>query len=305
MRTLLKKGIYVLLKIIMKRFTISPSIAKRDSDVVESYLSEIGRISLTDSKEEVRLVSAIRNGDQEALHRLIKGNLRFVVSVAKKYQNKGLKLADLINEGNIGLIKAAHRFDATRGFKFITFAVWWVRQAILQAIAEQRRLIRLPGNQLLGISRLNQAALKLEQQLERMPTVEELAVYTGFTVDKVMDYTVNAAFTYSLDNVIKEESGSTLMEVIADEATHQTDHFTLAASLSTDLNRALDILSKRERKIIILFYGLNGYPQTAIEDMQAIFKLSKERIRQLKDKAHKTLGLNCSVMLNDYFSRNV
>jgi RNA polymerase primary sigma factor len=289
----------------MRKFKISQSIAKGDSDSIARYLNEIGRIDLLDAAEEAYLASKIRNGDQAALHLLVKSNLRFVVSVAKRYQDKGLKLEDLISEGNMGLIKAAQRFDATKGFKFITFAVWWIRQAIMVAIAEQRRVVRLPGNQLVGIAKLHSAGVKLEQELERPPTIEELAAYSGLTEDKVIDYTGNARFSYSLDRNINDESGISLMDVIVNKDAMGADQLSIHASLSIDLNRALSVLPQREQKIILLFYGMNGHPQTPLEDMQGIFNLSKERIRQLKDKAHRTLGLSCRAALVDYFSRSV
>ncbi|WP_316813722.1 RNA polymerase sigma factor RpoD/SigA [Pedobacter heparinus] len=289
----------------MKKLRISQLIARRDSDALERYLNEIGKIGLLDAKEEIELASRIRNGDQAALHRLVKCNLRFVVSVAKKYQDKGLNLEDLISEGNMGLIKAAERFDAARGFKFISFAVWWIRQAILHAIAEQRRLVRLPGSQLLGITKVSQVSLKLEQELERAPTINELSAYTGFTDDKVIDYTCNTGAVCSLDKITDEDTGTTMMDAIADSAALQPDQLVLNSSLSIDLDRVLNVLSKREQQIILLFYGINGYPQTSLEDMQAIFNLSRERIRQLKDKAQKTLYLNCRTVLSNYFYPNV
>lgn len=289
----------------MKKLKISQSIVGRDSDALARYLNEIGKIPLLDAKEEIELAGRIRNGDQAALHRLVKSNLRFVVSVAKKYQDKGLKLEDLISEGNIGLMKAAERFDATRGFKFISFAVWWIRQAILHAIAEQRLPVRLPGNQLLGITKVKQVSLKLEQELERIPTIHELSAYTGFTLGKIIDYTCNTGAICSLDKVSNEESGTTMMDALADSAGAQTDQLALSSSLCIDLDRALNVLSKREQQIILLFYGVNGYPQTSLDDMQGIFNLSRERIRQLKDKAHRTLSTNCRAMLNDYFYPNV
>lgn len=289
----------------MKKLKISQLIARRDSDAVERYLNEIGKIALLDANEELELANRIHNGDRAALHRLVKSNLRFVVSVAKKYQDKGLKLEDLISEGNVGLIKAAERFDATRGFKFISFAVWWIRQAILKAIAEQRQMVRLPGSQLLGVSKVGKVRLKLEQELERAPTIDELSAYTGFAEDKVIDYTCNTGAVCSLDKITDEESGTTLMDAIADHTAVSPDQLAIASSLTVDLDRVLTILSKREQQIILLFYGINGYPQTSVEDLQQIFNLSGERIRQLKDKAHKTLYLNCSAVLSNYFYRNV
>jgi RNA polymerase primary sigma factor len=285
----------------MKRLKIAQSVTNRDSDAVERYLNEIRKIDLLNMEDEVNLTVRIRNGDQAALHKLIKGNLRFVVSVAKKYQDKGLKLGDLISEGNIGLIKAAHRFDATKGFKFITFAVWWIRQSILLAIEEQRYLVRLPGNQMVGFTRITKAGIKLEQELQRAPTIKELAEQTKLTEDKIIDYIGNAALPYSLDRVANDSSGLTLMDTVEDRSLPGPDHLPLKASLSVDLNIALNILPKREQKIMMMFYGMNGYPETRLEDMEGIFNLGKERIRQLKDKAHRTLSMNCCTSLADYF----
>lgn len=285
----------------MKRLKIAQSITNRDSDSIERYLNELRKIDLLNIEEEVNLTTRIRSGDQAALHKLIKSNLRFVVSIAKKYQDKGLKLGDLISEGNIGLIKAAHRFDATKGFKFITFAVWWIRQSILLAIEEQRYLVRLPGNQMVGFNKVSKASIKLEQELERMPTIEELAEQTEFAEDKVADYISNAAVPYSLDRVVNDSSDLTLIDIIEDRSLPGPDHITLSSSLSADLNMALNVLPKREQKIMVLFYGMNGYPETKLEDMEVIFNLSRERIRQLKDKAHRTLNRNCCAFLADYF----
>ena len=285
----------------MKRFKIAQSITNRDSDAVERYLNEIRKIDLLNVEDEVNLTARIRDGDQAALHKLIKGNLRFVVSVAKKYQDKGLKLGDLISEGNVGLIKAAHRFDATKGFKFITFAVWWIRQSILLAIEEQRCLVRLPGNQMVGFTKVTKASMKLEQELQRMPTIEELAEQTKLTGDKIIDYMGNAVVPYSLDRVADDSSGLTLMDTVEDKSLPGPDHLTLRASLSVDLTMALKVLPRREQKIMMMFYGMNGYPETKLEDMEEIFNLGKERIRQLKDKAHKTLSMNCCASLADYF----
>lgn len=286
----------------MKQFKILQSITRRDSDSVERYLNDIGKIDLLSIEEEVRLAIRIRNGDVAALQQLVKGNLRFVVSVAKKYQERGLKLSDLISEGNIGLIKAASRFDHTKGFKFISFAVWWIRQSILLALAEQKRLVRLPINQVVAIERMNRAIIVLEQKLERVPSVEELVIHTGLTTDKVACYLNSMVRPYSLDHITDEKSGFTLLDILGDKRNPGSDHLTTSASLLVDLNRSLSILPKREQKILMLFYGINGYPQTSLDDMEPIFNLGRERLRKLRDKAHKTLSLNCCNTLSDYFN---
>jgi len=286
----------------MKQFRIIRSITRRDSDSLERYLNDIGKIALLSVEDEVRLARRVRNGDVVALQQLVKSNLRFVVSVAKKYQDRGLKLSDLISEGNIGLIKAASRFDDTKGFKFITFAVWWIRQSILLAIAEQQRLLRLPINQVVAIETINSAIVELEQKLERMPTVEELAEHTALTTDKIACYLNSTVRPCSLDHIPDEKNGFTLLDIIGDKNIPGTDHLSFNSSLLIDLNRSLNILPKREQKILMLFYGINGYPETSLDDMEPIFNLGRERIRKLRDKAHKTLSLKCSDTLSDYFN---
>jgi len=286
----------------MKQFRIVRSITRRDSDSLERYLNDIGKIDLLSVEDEISLAARIRNGDIGALQQLVKGNLRFVVSVAKKYQERGLKLGDLISEGNIGLIKAASRFDDTKGFKFISFAVWWIRQSILLAIAEQKRLVRLPINQVQAIETINRAIIELEQRLERMPTVEELVAHTALTTDKIACYLNSTVKPYSLDHITDEKSGFTLLDIIGDKSIPGSDHLTFTTSLLVDLNRSLSILPKREQKILMLFYGINGYPQTSLDDMEPIFNLGRDRIRKLRDKAHKTLSLKCCNTLSDYFN---
>ena len=288
----------------MKKFKVMKSIPLRDSDALDRYLNEISRINLLSVEEEAELTHKIRNGDALAVQKLIKSNLRFVVTVAKKYQDSGLKLGDLISEGNIGLIRAAERFDDTKGFRFISFAVWWIRQSILLAIAEQRRLVRLPGSQLAINSKVKQAIAVLEQQLERMPTAEEISEYTTLPEDKVLCYLDGVHMPYSLDQVVDEDSGFTLMDIVGDKSMPASDHLTLAGSLAIDIKRALNVLPKREQQIVELFYGINGCPQTSLDDMGPILNLGKERIRQLKDKAHKTLTLNRNNALVGYFNQD-
>lgn len=286
----------------MRQLKIAQSITNRDTDSIDKYLTDIGRIDLLSIDEELSLAKRIRKGDAAALDKLVKTNLRFVVSVAKKYQNRGLQLADLISEGNLGLVKAAHRFDDTKGFKFISFAVWWIRQSIMQALADQKRMIRLPGNQVLGIIKINKAADLLEQKLERLPTYEELSIATELSQEKVADYLSSAPLSYSLDMTTNEESGFTLMDTLANENVPNTDALMMTESLSEDLNRTLGVLPEREKWIITLFFGLDNHTALTLDDMVEVFNLSKERIRQLKDRALKTLRQNCRTpYLAEYF----
>ncbi|SHG21937.1 sigma-70 family RNA polymerase sigma factor [Pedobacter caeni] len=286
----------------MRQLKIAQSITNRDTDSIDKYLTDIGRIDLLTIEEELSLAKRIKKGDTAALDKLVKTNLRFVVSVAKKYQNRGLQLADLISEGNLGLIKAAHRFDDTKGFKFISFAVWWIRQSIMQALADQKRMIRLPGNQVLGIIKINKAADLLEQQLERLPTYEELSAATELSQEKVADYLSSAPLSYSLDMTTNEESGFTLMDTLANDNVPNTDALMITESLSEDLNRTLGVLPEREKWIITLFFGLDNHTALTLDDMVEVFNLSKERIRQLKDRALKTLRQNCRTpYLAEYF----
>lgn len=288
----------------MRQLRISQSITNRNTDSLEKYLNDIGKIDLLDIDEEIRLATVIQEGDRAALDKLVNANLRFVVSVAKKYQDKGLRLADLISEGNVGLIKAATRYDHTKGFKFISFAVWWIRQSIICAIAEQKRLVRLPGNQIVGITKINKAAEALEQQLERNPSLGEIAEMLELPEDKVADFHSNSSLSHSLDMLINEESGFTLMDTIASESEPNADHQLLQESLTDDLRRFLQVLPEREQKIISLYYGLYGYSETTLDDMVYIFDLSKERIRQLKDKALKTLRRHAkSCYMTGYFGQ--
>ncbi|AOM76452.1 sigma-70 family RNA polymerase sigma factor [Pedobacter steynii] len=286
----------------MRQLKIAQSITNRDTDSIDKYLTDIGRIDLLTIDEELSLARRIKKGDTAALDKLVKTNLRFVVSVAKKYQNRGLQLADLISEGNLGLIKAAQRFDDTKGFKFISFAVWWIRQSIMQALADQKRMIRLPGNQVLGIIKINKAADLLEQELERLPTYEELSVATDLSQEKVADYLSSAPLSYSLDMTTSEESGFTLMDTLVNDNVPNTDALMMTESLSEDLNRTLGILPEREKWIITLFFGLDNHTALTLDDMVEVFNLSKERIRQLKDRALKTLRQNCRTpYLAEYF----
>ncbi|MBB2150915.1 sigma-70 family RNA polymerase sigma factor [Pedobacter gandavensis] len=286
----------------MRQLKIAPSITNRDSESIDKYLTDIGRIDLVNVDEELNLARRIKKGDKAALDKLVKTNLRFVVSVAKKYQNRGLQLADLISEGNLGLIKAAERFDDTKGFKFISFAVWWIRQSIMQALADQKRMIRLPGNQVLGIIKINKATDLLEQQLERLPTYEEISVATELSEDKVSDYLSSAPLSFSLDMTTNEESGYSLLDSLANTNVPNTDALMMTESLTEDLQRTLGVLPEREKWIITLFFGLDNHTALTLDDMVEVFNLSKERIRQLKDRALKTLRQNCRTpYLAEYF----
>ncbi|WP_316842430.1 RNA polymerase sigma factor RpoD/SigA [Pedobacter gandavensis] len=286
----------------MRQLKIAPSITNRDSESIDKYLTDIGRIDLVNVEEELNLARRIKKGDKAALDKLVKTNLRFVVSVAKKYQNRGLQLADLISEGNLGLIKAAERFDDTKGFKFISFAVWWIRQSIMQALADQKRMIRLPGNQVLGIIKINKASDLLEQKLERLPTYEEISQETELSADKVSDYLSSAPLSFSLDMTTNEESGFSLLDSLVNTNVPNTDAQMMTESLSEDLQRTLGVLPEREKWIITLFFGLDNHTALTLDDMVEVFNLSKERIRQLKDRALKTLRQNCRTpYLAEYF----
>ncbi|MEQ7800397.1 RNA polymerase sigma factor RpoD/SigA [Pedobacter sp. ASV1-7] len=273
----------------MRQLKIEQSITNRDSDSIEKYLYDISRIDLLSVEDEITLARKIKKGDQMALDRLVKANLRFVVSVAKKYQNQGIRLSDLIAEGNIGLIKAAQRFDETKGFKFISFAVWWIRQSIMIAIAEQKRMVRLPANQIGGIIKINKAMGDLEQRLERQPSFEEVCEFIEMPEEKVSDYLFHAPMTTSLDTVIGEESGFTLADTIEDENIEKTDSLVLEDSILIDIKRLMKRLPQREKEILFMFYGLGGNTAIGLDEIGYKMNLGKERVRQIKDKALKTL----------------
>lgn len=283
----------------MRDLKIERSITNRDSDSLNRYFTDIGKIDLVSVPEEVLLAAKIKEGDQAALERLVKANLRFVVSVAKKYQNQGLTLGDLVNEGNLGLIKAAHRFDHTKGFKFISFAVWWIRQAMMQAIADQKRIIRLPLNQVNGIMQVNKAMAELEQRFERLPTLEELADYTELGTDKVVDYMENAGLSLSLDATVSEEVGVSLLDTYVNGDSPAADAEIQGASLSQELARMLGKLQQRQAEILKLYYGLDGRDVTGMDDIAHMMKISRERVRQIKDTSIRSLRemLNKKLMM--------
>lgn len=272
----------------MRQLKITQSITNRESQSLDKYLHEIGKVDLITAEEEVILAQRIREGDQVALEKLTKTNLRFVVSVAKQYQNQGLTLGDLINEGNLGLIKAAKRFDETKGFKFISYAVWWIRQSILQAIAEQSRIVRLPLNQVGSLSKISKAFSKLEQAYEREPSPEELADILETTVDKVSDTLSNSGRHVSMDAPFVQGEENTLLDVL-ENADPDTDSSLIDESLSEEIKRSLSTLTEREREIIMLFFGIGSNHALSLEEIGEKFSLTRERVRQIKDKALQRL----------------
>ena len=272
----------------MRQLKITQSITNRESQSLDKYLHEIGKVDLITAEEEVILAQKIREGDQAALERLTKTNLRFVVSVAKQYQNQGLTLGDLINEGNLGLIKAAKRFDETKGFNFISYAVWWIRQSILQAIAEQSRIVRLPLNQVGSLSKISKAFSKLEQEYEREPSPEELADILETTVDKISDTLSNSGRHVSMDAPFVQGEENTLLDVLENHEPN-TDFNLINESLSEEIKRSLSTLTEREREIVVLFFGLGGSSPLSLEEIGEKFNLTRERVRQIKDKALQRL----------------
>ncbi|WP_214071798.1 RNA polymerase sigma factor RpoD/SigA [Mucilaginibacter sp. dw_454] len=268
----------------MRQLKITQSITNRESQSLDKYLSEIAKVELITAEEEVRLTQKIREGDQVALERLAKANLRFVVSVAKQYQNQGLTLGDLINEGNLGLIKAAGRFDETKGFKFISYAVWWIRQAILTAVAEQSRIVRLPLNQVGSLNKIRNASSRLEQQFERPPTPEEVAEDLETSVDKITDSMANAGRHISMDAPFVQGEENTLLDVLQNSEPG-TDSDLLTDSLAQEIRRSLGSLAEREREVLVLIFGLNGVASHSLEEVGEKYNLTRERVRQIKDKA--------------------
>lgn len=270
----------------MRQLKITKSITNRESQSLEKYLQEIGKVELISSEEEVRLAALIRQGCQKSLDRLTKANLRFVVSVAKQYQNQGLSLPDLINEGNLGLIKAAQRFDETRGFKFISYAVWWIRQSILQALAEQSRIVRLPLNKVGLTNRIQKAFSQLEQQFEREPSAEELAEMLEMDLDEVSASLSISSRHISMDTPISEGEDGTLLDVLenpnAEKADGDLDH---TQSLKTEIDRSLKMLTERQKEVICYFFGIGVDHPMSLEDIGERFNLTRERVRQIKDKA--------------------
>ena len=272
----------------MRQLKITKSITNRESASLDKYLQEIGKEDLITVEEEVELAQRIRKGDQKALEKLTRANLRFVVSVAKQYQNQGLSLPDLINEGNLGLIKAAEKFDETRGFKFISYAVWWIRQSILQALAEQSRIVRLPLNQVGSLNKINKAFSRFEQENERRPSPEELADSLDLPAEKVADTLRVSGRHISVDAPFVEGEDNSLLDVLVNDDSPIADRTLINESLSTEVERALSTLTERERDIIKLFFGINTQEMT-LEEIGEKFGLTRERVRQIKEKAIRRL----------------
>ena len=272
----------------MRQLKITKSITNRESASLDKYLQEIGKEELISVEEEVELAQRIRKGDQEALEKLTKANLRFVVSVAKQYQNQGLSLPDLINEGNLGLIKAAEKFDETRGFKFISYAVWWIRQSILQALAEQSRIVRLPLNQVGSLNKINKAFARFEQEHERTPSAEELANELELPKEKVTDTLRVAGRHISVDAPFADGEDNSLLDVLVNADSPNADRGLINESLATEVDRALEILTEREGDIIRYFFGI-GCSEMTLEEIGEKFDLTRERVRQIKEKAIRKL----------------
>ncbi|MDX8341064.1 RNA polymerase sigma factor RpoD/SigA [Draconibacterium sp. IB214405] len=273
----------------MRQLKITKQVTNRDTLSLDKYLHEIGKVELLSADKEVELAKRIKKGDRQALETLIKANLRFVVSVSKQYQNQGLSLPDLINEGNLGLIKAAERFDETRGFKFISYAVWWIRQSILQALAEQARIVRLPLNKIGSINKINKAFNKLEQEFQREPTVDEVAELMESKPDLVED-SMNFSSTHiSMDAPLREEEGNSLYDVMLNDDSPKPDEELMDGSLRQEIERSLSTLGDREAEILRFYFGLNGYQPHTLEEIGDAFGLTRERVRQIKEKAIKKL----------------
>jgi RNA polymerase primary sigma factor len=275
----------------MRQLKISESITNRESASLNQYLSDIAKIPMVTPQEEVILTQKIREGDQAALERLTTANLRFVVSVAKQYQSSGLTLGDLINEGNVGLVKAAKRFDETKGFKFISYAVWWIRQSILSAINEQSRMVRLPSNKVGDISKIAKAASQLEQQYERQPTPDELAESLETTAEKVSDVLGHSGRHISYDSPFSSEEDNTLLDVLQ-SSEPGTDKGLMTESLSIEVAESMRVLAEKERDVLMLFFGLGDQHAHSLEEIGDKYELTRERVRQIKDKALARLRAN-------------
>lgn len=273
----------------MRQLKITKQVTNRDTKSLEKYFQEIGKIDLITADEEVELALKIKAGNQKALDKLVKANLRFVVSVAKQYQNQGLKLSDLINEGNLGLVKAAKRFDETRGFKFISYAVWWIRQSIMQSLAEQSRIVRLPLNKIGSISKINKVYSKLEQQNERVPTYVEIANELDTTVSNVAQSMKNSGRHLSMDAPVREGEDSNLYNFLQANESPKPDNYLMKQSLDIEINRALETLSHKEAKVIKMFFGLGNQPAASLSEIGEKFNLTRERVRQVKQRAIKRL----------------
>ena len=275
----------------MRQLKITKQVTNRETASSDKYLQEIGRVDLISAEEEVELARKIKDGDQAALEKMVKANLRFVVSVSKQYQNQGLTLPDLINEGNLGLIKAAQRFDETRGFKFISYAVWWIRQSILQALAEQSRIVRLPLNKIGSINKINKAFAQLEQKFERPPNADELADMLDLTTQEVKQSLRNAGRHVSMDAPLKDgdESSSNMYEVLQSGDSPSPENGLITESLRREIERSLSTLTTREADVVRLYFGLNGQHPMTLEEIGERFDLTRERVRQIKEKAIRRL----------------
>ena len=273
----------------MRQLKITKQVTNRETASLDKYLQEIGKVDLITAEEEVELARRIKQGDRAALEKLTKANLRFVVSVSKQYQNQGLSLPDLINEGNLGLIKAAQRFDETRGFKFISYAVWWIRQSILQALAEQSRIVRLPLNKIGSINKINKASARLEQSFEREPNSEEIASELEMTETEVKESMRNAGRHVSMDAPLIQDEDNTMYDVLRSEEAVTPETGLLYESLRKEIDRAIQTLTQREADVVKLYFGLNaGHPMT-LEEIGEKFDLTRERVRQIKEKAIRRL----------------
>lgn len=287
----------------MRQLKITKSITNRESESLDKYLQEIGKEELLSTDEEVELAQRIRKGDHKALERLTKANLRFVVSVAKQYQNQGLSLPDLINEGNLGLIKAAEKFDETRGFKFISYAVWWIRQSILQAIAEQSRIVRLPLNQVGAVNKINREANRFEQEHERRPSIEELAEKIDLPEEKIDDALHVSGHHVSVDAPFVDGEDNSLLDVLVNDDAPMADRQLVLESLRAEIANALLTLNDRERKVIEAFFGINQ-PEMTLEEIGTKYGLTRERVRQIKEKAIRRLRSNTkNKMLKAYLGQ--
>ena len=275
----------------MRQLKITKSITNRESEALEKYLQEISKEELIGVEEEIELAQRIRQGDRKAVERLAKANLRFVVSVAKQYQNQGLSLPDLINEGNLGLLRAAEKFDETRGFKFISYAVWWIRQSILQALAEQSRIVRLPLNQVGAVNKISRAASRFEQEYERKPSAEELSDHTDLPIEKIDEAIAANTRHVSMDAPFSESDDGSLLDLLPNDDIPDTDSTLVDESLKTEVEQALKALSDRERNIVKAFFGI-GQPELTLDEIGMKFGLTRERVRQIKEKALRNLRNN-------------
>ena len=287
----------------MRQLKIRKAITNRENASLDKYLQEIGHEELISAEEEVELARRIKTGDRKALEKLTKANLRFVVSVAKQYQNQGLSLPDLINEGNIGLLKAAEKFDETRGFKFISYAVWWIRQSILQAIAEQGRVVRLPLNQVGSVNRINKVLSKFEQENERRPSVDEIADKTDLPHEKIEDVLKVNTRQVSVDAPMADGDGTSMIDFMQSDSDSSTDEELLKESLRAEIASALSVLNDRERNVIEAFYGINQ-PECTMEEIGKKYGLTRERVRQIREKAIRRLKQNTqNKMLKAYLGK--